>query len=135
VILNTNPTGRDLVMFGIVLPVVAVALGLLVAVRFDAPSAARIIWIAGAAVTLAYLAVPTWRRPIFLGWMYATYPIGWLITHLALVIVFFLVIVPFGLVARLLGRDLLSRRVDRSSPTYWTRREPTSDVRRYFRQS
>ena len=64
--LNTNPTGRDLVMFGIVLPVVAVALGLLVAVRFDAPSAARIIWIAGAAVTLAYLAVPTWRRPIFL---------------------------------------------------------------------
>jgi len=135
VILNTDPTRRDLVMFGFVLPVVSAVLGLLVAVRFDAPSAARIIWIAGAAVTLAYLAVPIWRRPIFVGWMYATYPIGWVITHVALVIVFLLVIVPFGLVARLLGRDLLARRLDRSSPSYWTRREPTSDVRRYFRQS
>ncbi|HYU40109.1 MAG TPA: SxtJ family membrane protein [Acidimicrobiia bacterium] len=135
VILNTNPTRRDLLVFGFVVPLVAAVIGLLVAVRFDAPGAARFIWVVGAALTLSYVAIPPWRRPLFLGWMYVTYPIGWVMSHVALLIVFFLVIVPFGLVIRLARRDLLHRRLDRSAPSYWVRREPVSDVRRYFRQS
>ena len=134
-ILNTNPTRRDLLVFGFVMPLVAALLGLLVDVRFDAPTAARVIWAVGAVLTIAYLVVPGWRRPIFLGWMYATYPLGWVVSHVALLVVFFLVIVPFGLVARLLRRDLLARRFDRSALSYWTARTPTSDPRRYFRQS
>jgi Saxitoxin biosynthesis operon protein SxtJ len=135
VILNTNPTRRDLQVFGFVLPLVAAVLGLLVAFRFDAPGVARVMWAAGAVLTLSYVAIPAWRRPLFVGWMYATYPIGWVLSHVMLLVVFFLVIVPFGLVIRLARRDLLRRRFDRSAPSYWTRREPVSDVRRYFRQS
>jgi hypothetical protein len=134
-ILNTNPTRRDLVVFGFVMPLVAALLGVLVDFRFDAPTATWIIWAAGGALTLVYLAVPPSRRPIFLGWMYATYPLGWVLSHVALLIVFFIAIVPFGLAARLLRRDLLARRFDRSAPSYWTARTPTSDLRRYFRQS
>ncbi len=134
-ILNTNPTRRDLQVFGFVLPLVAAVLGLLVAFRFDAPGVARVMWAAGAVLTLSYVAIPAWRRPLFVGWMYATYPIGWVLSHVMLLVVFFLVIVPFGLVIRLARRDLLRRRFDRSAPSYWTRRESVSDVRRYFRQS
>jgi hypothetical protein len=122
-------------MFGFVLPLVAAVLGLLVAVRFDSGGAARVIWGLGAVLTLAYVAIPSWRRSIFLGWMYASYPLGWLVSHVALLVVFFLVIVPFGLVARLARRDLLKRRFDPSAPSYWVRREPGTDMRRYFRQS
>lgn len=134
-ILNTDPTRRDLVIFGFVMPLVAALLGVLVDFRFDAPTATWIIWAVGGALTLAYLVVPAWRRPIFLGWMYATYPLGWVLSHVALLIVFFIAIVPFGLVARLLRRDLLARRFDRSASSYWTARAPTSDLDRYFRQS
>ena len=134
-ILNTNPTRRDLLLFGFVLPLVAAVLGLFVVFRFDAPGAARVIWVAGAVLTLSYVAIPPWRRPLFLGWMYVTFPIGWVLSHVALLIVFFLVIVPFGLVIRLARRDLLRRRFDRSASSYWVRREPVADVRRYFRQS
>ena len=134
-ILNTNPTRRDLMVFAFVLPLVGAVVGLLVAFRFDAPDAARVIWVVGAVLTLSYLAIPAWRRPLFLGWMYATYPMGWVVSHVALLIVFFLAIVPFGLIIRLARRDLLRRRFDRSAPTYWVSREPVSDVRRYFRQS
>jgi hypothetical protein len=134
-ILNRNPTRRDLVVFGFVLPLVAAVVGVIAVFRFDAVGVAQIIWLTGATLTLAYLLVPVWRHPIFVGWMYATYPMGWILSHVVLLIVFFLVIVPFGLVARLARRDLLARRLDRSAPSYWTPRQPTSDVRRYFRQS
>jgi hypothetical protein len=134
-ILNTNPTRRDLAVFGFVMPLVAALFGVIVDVRFDAPTVTWLIWTVGAVLTVAYVAVPGWRRPLFLGWMYATYPLGWVISHVALLIVFVVAIVPFGLAARLLHRDLLARRFDRSAPSYWTPRTPTSDLRRYFRQS
>jgi hypothetical protein len=135
VILNTDPTQRDIMVFGFVIPLVAAVLGLLIAFRFDTPGTARLIWLVGAVLTLTYAAIPGWRRCLFIGWMYATYPIGWIVSHVALLIVFFLVIVPFGLVIRLSGRDLLHRRFDRSTPSYWVRRQRVSDLRRYFRQS
>src|SRR5215210_5034745 len=122
-------------VFGMVFPLVGTVLGLLVRLRFDAPGARNVLWIACAALTFVYLAVPGWRWPIFIGWMYATYPMGWILSHVVLLIVFFLVIVPFGLVVRLARRDPLARRVDRTAETYWVRRSGPSDVRRYFRQS
>lgn len=134
-ILNRNPTQRDLVMFGFVLPLVAVVLGFIAMIRFDALGIAQIIWALGAALTFIYVAVAPWRRPIFVGWMYATYPMSWVLSHVILLVVFFVVIVPFGLVARVARRDFLARRLDRSAPSYWTPRAPTTDVRRYFRQS
>jgi len=122
-------------IFGFVLPLVTALIGLIVSIRFDAASAARVIWAFGAVLTCTYVAVPRWRRPIFVGWMYMTYPIGWILSHAVLLIVFLVVIVPFGLIARVARRDLLARRLDPSTPSYWTQRKPASDVRRYFRQS
>ena len=39
-----------------------------------------------------------------------------------------------AIVFRLLGRDVLGTTFDRSAATYWVPRQPTTDVRRYFRQ-
>jgi hypothetical protein len=39
-------------------------------------------------------------------------------------IMFFLVILPIGLIMRLLGKDFLHLRFDNSASSYWIRREP-----------
>lgn len=39
-------------------------------------------------------------------------------------IMFYLVILPIGLIMRLLGKDLLRLKFDRASSSYWIRREP-----------
>lgn len=39
-------------------------------------------------------------------------------------IMFFLVILPIGLIMRLLGKDFLRLRFDNSASSYWIRREP-----------
>lgn len=39
-------------------------------------------------------------------------------------IMFFLVILPIGLLMRLLGKDFLRLRFDNNTPSYWIKREP-----------
>jgi len=38
--------------------------------------------------------------------------------------VFFSTVVPIGIVMRMMGKDLLRLRIDRSAPTYWIARTP-----------
>ena len=61
-------------------------------------------------------------------------PIGFVISYVVLGVLFYLVLTPFGLVFRLLGRDPLERRFDKASRSYWVRRSPVDDVSRYYRQ-
>jgi hypothetical protein len=81
------------------------------------------------------LLVPQAIRWVYVGWMLAAFPIGWLVSHLLLAAIFFGVIMPIGLILRVLGRDPMRKSFDRSASTYWIARptEPT-DSRRYFRQ-
>ena len=62
------------------------------------------------------------------------FPIGMVIGTLALVLVFYGVITPIGLVFRLIGRDPLHRRYDREASSYWIERRPRPAAKRYFQQ-
>jgi hypothetical protein len=66
--------------------------------------------------------------------MYAAFPIGWLVSHALLAIIYYLVITPIGLVMRGLGKDPIQKRFDPTRKSYWVKREATRDRSRYFRQ-
>jgi hypothetical protein len=86
------------------------------------------------AIGIVGLIWPRVMRPIFVGWMCAAFPIGWVVSHFLLAAVFYLIITPLGLVMRLAGRDKLKLQIDRESKTYWTRRPSIPPASRYFRQ-
>ena len=132
--IGREPSRRELNLFGLVLLVVAGLVGAILFWRFDAPSAARVIWILGGVVALLHYAFPFLRRPLYFGWMYATYPIGWVISHTVLAAIFYLVMTPIGVVLRAVGWDPLQRRIDRDAATYWTRDNPHREMEGYFRQ-
>lgn len=133
--INRNPSKRDLAWFGLMLGAFLGLLGLIARFRFDAPDAARALWIAAAAAAAVYYAVPPLRRPVFLGFLYATFPIGWVVSHVVVSIVFFLVITPIGVVMRAFGYDPMKRKLDPAAKSYWHEHRPC-DVQpsRYFRQ-
>ncbi len=133
-ILNTNPGRRELLVFGGLLPLAVALFGFLLDRRFGASTAARWLWAVGAVVVIAYYVVPSFRRPIFLGWSYATYPIGWLISHVVLAVIWFGLMTPFGLALRVLRPDSMARKRDPSAPTYWAPHRTADDPRRYFQQ-
>ena len=81
------------------------------------------------------LVKPQAIRPVFLGMMAMAVPIGWLVSHLALALLFFGVFTPVALFFKLIGRDVLTRRRRPQAPTYWTDHPAPRDVHSYFRQS
>ena len=87
----------------------------------------------------AYCAVfasiaPSFLKPLYLGMSIAGYPIGFVISHLVLFIVYYLIFTPVGLVFKLIGRDALKRSFAPGAGSYWVRRAPPASLKRYFRQ-
>ena len=131
---NTNPTDRQLRQFaGIVVPSGGLIVAALVWWRWDLRALSVLILAAAAVIAVSGLVRPAFARPIYRGWMYVSYPIGWAVGHVTILIVFFLVVTPIGLVMRAVGRDPLRRKFDATCASYWERRG-ASDRTRYFRQ-
>ncbi|MHB0956052.1 MAG: SxtJ family membrane protein [Pirellulaceae bacterium] len=134
--LNLHPSDRQLRQFAtIVIPLCAllVAIGL----WWQTANATSAMWVALIAVFVAFGGSirPALVRPLYRGWMYASYPIGWVIGHLMIGTVFFLVLTPIGWMLRACGHDPLQRKFDASRPSYWEKRpRQERDLSRYFRQ-
>lgn len=132
--INRNPSRRDLAWFGAVLLLFFLVGGGAIGRASHSDVARNILWGAGILAALVYYAAPSLRRPMFVGWMHAAYPLGFVVSHLLLGIVYFGVITPIGLLMRAVGHDPMTRRFDRSAPTYWVERGRVGDVKRYFQQ-
>jgi ABC-type uncharacterized transport system permease subunit len=132
--INRNPSRRDLLVFGLLLPTFFAGIGLLVWRRTGALTPAAALWAVGGTLSAIFALWPASRRVIYIGWMTAVYPIGWTVSHLLLGIVYFLVMTPIGLTMRVLGRDPMARRFDRSASSYWVHRDTADRVNRYLRQ-
>jgi hypothetical protein len=87
---------------------------------------------AGSAVVAAL--APRALRPLYCGLTAITLPIGYVVSHAVMTLVFFAVLTPIAVVFRLVGRDPLRRRWERTRGTYWEPRGASGDVRRYYRQ-
>ena len=133
--INWKPTPRAQWWFvGFWLPAFFLLLGGILLWRTGSFPVSMGVWAVGGVITALGCFVPTLRRPLWIGWMCAAYPMGWIVSHLLLAAIFYLVVTPVGIVMRLVGRDPLRRTMDRSASTYWIPHTSETDVSRYFRQ-
>lgn len=131
--INDNPSRRELRQFaGIWFPIFWLIIGGLLYFA-GVPGVAIAAAAFGVAVGAIGVANPRFMHPIYLIWMYAAYPIGFVVSHVLLGLIFYLVLTPVGLVMKLVGYDPLHRQM-RASTTYWTACEAAPDKKQYFRQ-
>lgn len=102
--------------------------------RHGLQPATAALGVVSAVVAIVGLASPQSIRPVYLGWMIAVFPIGWLVSHVILAAAYFLVFTPIGWLLRLSGRDPLERQPDAEARSYWKDRPPSPEPARYFRQ-
>ena len=132
--LNKAPSRRELLVFGSLFALFFGLIGGLIWWKFEAPTAAYVVWSIAAAITIVFYALPPIRKPIYLAWIHLAVPIGWVISHVAMALIYYLVFTPIGLIMRLFGRDPMERRFDRSAASYWVEHNPAGEPGRYFRQ-
>jgi hypothetical protein len=130
-----SPSRSELRWFGVVVLAVFAVLGGLAWWRLDAPGAARVLLGAGVSVAALYYLIPPLRVPLWMAWMKLFTPVGWLVSHALLALIYFGLVTPMALVMRLVRRDRLALRRDPQAASFWSEHEPAGDVARYFRQS
>ncbi len=124
--INRHPSPRELRSFSLVwLPLFVAAVGAVVWWRLNSPLTALVVWALGGLLVLGAFRSPEVARTIFVGSQTITYPIGLVISTLALAVLFYLVFTPIGWMMRRAGRDPLQLR--RGTRSRWIAYEQKDD--------
>lgn len=130
--IHWSPSARQLRQFGIICLVALPLLGLLWGGGTAVVASLAAVGLALAA--LAFLA-PGAVKPVFLAASIAAAPIGLIVGEAAMLLIYFGVFLPIGLLLRLLRRDHLRLARDPGAATYWKPKKAAGDLASYYRQS
>ena len=122
--MSSSDRGFGLTVGGILLAIAAVRTGLHL---WDGTQPGWIEGVlAGAGLVLVVfgLVAPARLAPLNRAWTRLGLILFKVVNPVVLGLIYLTTIVPIGLLMRLLGRDLLSLKIDRQAPSYWVVREP-----------
>jgi len=108
---------RDLRKFGLMVGGVFAVLGALFLWRHKAIGP-YFLW-PGVGVVAFGAVFPRALKWVYIAWMSVAFVLGFIMAHVILTLLFYLVITPIGLLARLAGKDFLSLKLDRAAKSYW----------------
>lgn len=77
------------------------------------------ILILSALFLICAFCAPMCLKPVHKLWMTFAMSMGWVMTRVILSILFYLVVTPIGLLARLFGKDFLDIKFDKTATSYW----------------
>ena len=117
-----KPLTSSNLSFGLVFAIFFILIGLWPLIHGDSPR--RWAVVLSVAFVLVALAVPSALSPLNRLWTRFGLLLHTIVSPIALGIVFYFVVTPTGLIRRLLGKDPLRLRVDRSAKSYWVMRTP-----------
>ncbi len=129
----TLPSAKQLLGFHITWFLVFCLLGMAWQ-RADARS-----WAFGSLLAAMLIPAIGWLYPpasqvLYLALAWLSYPIGWVVSRVLLVLVFFLVVTPIGLLLRMVHYDPLKIHDRSAADSYWQRRDPPASPEQSFRQ-
>ena len=75
-------------------------------------------WILAGVLWLWAIIAPATLKPVYNGWMKVGHVLGWINTRIILGLMFFTVFFIAGLILKILGKDPMSRKIDKSAESY-----------------
>ncbi len=113
---------KNLLVFGYGLGVVAAVFGIAGFLKHGLQPVQAVFLLCS--VIFTSVTVLNWQalRPGYRGWMRVAHLIGTVVTTVILATVFFAVFTPVAVALKLLGKDHLGRKADRTAKSYWRHR-------------
>ena len=85
---------------------------------FDVTTMPMWPWITAGVLWVPALLMPGALRPVYTTWMKIGHGIGWVNTRIILGVLFYVLLLPMGLIMRLFGSDPMARKRDDSASSY-----------------
>lgn len=123
---------KDLRKFGIT---VGSALLIICAVLFWFEKSAWLyLLIIGIILILSGLLFPLILKPLNKIWMTLAIILGWIMTRVILIILFYIILTPIGFIAKIFKKDFLDLKINKSTNSYWEKRNSKSAKINYEKQ-
>ena len=117
---HIKETKKDLKKFGLTVGGVLLAIGLVV-FYFEKPSAIYFAIIGGLLILSGAL-FPKILKPLNKIWMSLAIILGFIMSRVILTILFYLVLTPIAILAKIVGKKFLVLKYDKSANSYWEKR-------------
>ncbi|HLD25603.1 MAG TPA: SxtJ family membrane protein [Candidatus Andersenbacteria bacterium] len=82
-----------------------------------------LLLLAGVVLFLTGLLAPAALQPVYRAWMGVARLLGEIMSRLILAIVYYVIVMPIGILAKIARKKFLSTNIDTAAPTYWQPRE------------
>ena len=130
---NIKGTKKELKKFGLTMGALFLFLGIVLCVK------GRPIYPYGIVLALAFmflgLLIPHLLKPFHFLWMALATVMGVVMTRIILVLLFYLIVTPVGIIMRLARQDSLNQIILKESESYWVKKEKKKiDNKDYERQ-
>ncbi len=116
--------------FGIIMGIAFSAIGLIIFLK------GRHNPVYAGIIALLFFSIALFRpvilKPVYAFWMRLAFILSWINTRVILFLIFYLVFTPIGLTLRLFRVDLLDKRIDRNSETYWRKKDKITNARESY---
>lgn len=133
--IDWNPKSKQLQNFGKIALVASAVISLLLyLLKGVAIQWVLIIFAFGFIIFIISMISLKLTKMIYLVMILVTLPIGFVVSFILLSAFYFLLLVPLGLIFRLIGRDPLCRKFDSNAKSYWLSRQPPKGPEQYFHQ-
>jgi hypothetical protein len=118
---NIKGSDKDLRKFGYTVGIIFVVIA---AILFWKKSPSFLyLFPVGLFLVLSGWLLPVVLRPLNKGWMVFSILLGWVMTRVILSVLYYIVITPIGIIAKISGKKFLDLKMDRRKESYWEKRK------------
>ena len=75
------------------------------------------------------LILPAALKYVYKAWMSLAVVMGFIMTRVIMVIIFYLIVTPIGLIASITGKEFLDMKIDQNAKSYWLARKGAQNVK------
>ena len=130
---NIKSSKRDLRKFGLTIGIALIVVSVLLAI--NGKNSTFYFGALGLLFLVIGLVAPRTLKLLNIIWMSISIILGWLMTRLILIILFYVVLTPIGLLSKLFNKDFLDLKIEKEKQSYWQKRNPKKfDPADYERQ-
>ena len=128
---NISKTKKDIKKFSYLVGGIIILISLFLLLKGS--SSFHLMLGIGLGLVIIGIIVPIILKPIYLAWMTFAVIIGWIMTRVILTIIFYLIVTPTGLIAKLFRKNFLDLSFRNNSDSHWNYRGNTvSDIEKQF---
>lgn len=131
---NIKGDKSDWRKFGITMGIILAVMGFYL--LWKGKNYVEYIFSLAAAFFILGLVIPSALKFVYKAWIVMSVIMGFIMTRVIMVIIFYMIVTPVGFVASIIGKNFLDVKIDKTAKSYWIVREivrkEKSDYERQF---